>query len=96
MEIITLNDAKSLAQKYIAKLDLGEELVILDDETLTESFGWVFFYNTKKFQETGDFRYMVGGNAPIIIDKKSGRLSETGTAYEISHYINEYKSRENN
>lgn len=92
MQNITLNDAQTLAEEYISKLDVDEELVVLDDETLTEDFGWVFFYNTKKFQETGDFRDMVGGNAPIIIDKESGRLTETGTAYEVSHYIEEYKA----
>ncbi|EFP95200.1 YrhB domain-containing protein [Vibrio caribbeanicus] len=92
MQNITLNDAHTLAEEFISKLGLDEELVVLDDETLTEDFGWVFFYNTKKFQETGDFRDMVGGNAPIIIDKESGRLTVTGTAHEVNHYIEEYRA----
>ncbi|TDF37641.1 hypothetical protein EYS14_15125 [Alteromonadaceae bacterium M269] len=60
-----------------------------------EEFGWVFFYNTKKFQETGDFRDMIAGNAPIIVDKVSGEITETGTSYDVEYYIKEYRNRYN-
>ncbi len=36
--------------------------------------------------------FMLGGNAPIIVNKDTGVLSETGTAFDVDHYIEEYKS----
>ncbi len=87
--------AKRVAIEYLHQQNCEYELVLLEDETLAEEFGWVFFYNTKKFQETGDFRDMVGGNAPIIIDKDTGELTEAGTAFDIDYYIEEYRRSKN-
>lgn len=92
MTTINYEEAKRLAMDYISHQDCDFELVLLEDETITEEFGWVFFYNTKKFQETGDFRDMLGGNAPIIVDIGGGQITETGTAYDIDHYIDEYRA----
>lgn len=89
---IKYEEARRLAMDYLKRQACDVELVLLEDETITEDFGWVFFYNTKKFQETGDFRDMLGGNAPIIIDNRNGKITETGTAYEIQHYIEEYRA----
>jgi hypothetical protein len=33
------------------------------------------------------------GNAPYIVNRNTGELIETGTAYEIEDYINEYESK---
>ncbi|WP_435274897.1 YrhB domain-containing protein [Psychrobium sp. nBUS_13] len=66
---------------------------VLDDETIEREWGWVFFYQSQAFIESGDFRDMVGGNAPIIINKNNGLLTYTGTAHDIEHYINEYEQK---
>jgi hypothetical protein len=58
-----------------------------------ESFGWIFFYNSKQFIDTGDFSYAIAGNAPIIINRMTGELSVTGTAHSIEYYIEEYQRR---
>lgn len=82
-----------------AKLDeferaAGEPLDIMKNQTLERSFGWVFFYNTQKYVETGEMKYMLGGNAPLIVDRINGHVHETGTAEPIEFYIDEYlKSR---
>jgi hypothetical protein len=91
MVSISFQEAKKLAYEYVCQQECDFELVILDDKTLEEEFGWVFFYTTKKYLETGNFRDLVGGNAPIIIDKETGQLTETGTAYGVDHYIEEYR-----
>lgn len=68
------------------------ECVVLGDETIEKEWGWVFFYQSKAFVESGDFRDMLGGNAPIIVDRNTGSLIYTGTSYDIEHYIKEYES----
>lgn len=79
-----------------AKLDeieqaTGESLFILEDRTLERPFGWVFFYNTKKYAETWEMIYMLAGNSPLIVDRMNGDVHETGTAEPIEHYIAEYE-----
>jgi hypothetical protein len=69
------------------------ELWLLDEHTLEEDFGWVFFYTSKLFHETGDYRYALAGNAPMIVDRSEGSIQPTGTAYPISHYLAEYRHR---
>ena len=62
-------------------------------ESREESFGWVFFYDSKEFLETDDFSKAIAGNAPVLIDKMTGELTETGTAHPIEYYIGQYKAK---
>ena len=92
--------SKSKAKELVAKeLEIKNqnhnddlELVVLDEETIEKEWGWVFFYQNKKYLESGDFRDMVGGNASYIVNKYTGELIVTGTAHEIEYYIEEYES----
>lgn len=68
------------------------DCAILENETIEKDWGWIFFYQSKVYIESGDFRDMLGGNAPIFIDKKTGKLSYAGTAFGIDHYIKEYEA----
>ena len=67
------------------------ELVILEDRTQEHDFGWVFFYNSKKYIESGNFRDAIAGNAPLIVDRKSGQIHITGTAHDIGFYIKNFQ-----
>ena len=69
------------------------ECVIFEEETIEKQWGWVFFYQAKSYVETGDFREMLGGNAPIIVNRNTGELFHTGTAHEVDHYISEYEAK---
>lgn len=69
----------------------GDSLLILDDRTLEKSWGWVFFYNAKRFIETGDILYALAGNAPYIGERTTGRLLSTGTAYPLADYLAAYE-----
>jgi len=83
--------ARQILDQYLAKLQVGRPytLGVFEGLTREESFGWVFFYNSTRFIETGDLRWALAGNAPVIIDRR-GRLHVTGTAYAPEHYIEEF------
>lgn len=93
--MIVESDAKYIASQYLEKLEseVGEPLEIVDKETIERSFGWIFFYNSKKYLESGELSYMLAGNAPFIIDRNNGELYETGTAKPIEEYISEYEEQ---
>jgi hypothetical protein len=92
--MMNLEEAQSLVQ---AKLDKNidpnndNRCVILEEETIEREWGWVFFYQSKKYVTSGDVEDMLVGNAPYIVNKKNVQLLLTGTAYDIDHYINEYE-----
>lgn len=86
-------DAREKAALYIQALSQGEgyELAIIDDATIETDSCWVFFYNSKEYLEKKNFSDMIVGNSPILIAKKDGALHETGTAYPIEHYIQNFE-----
>ena len=67
------------------------QVAILDDHTITQDFGWVFFYESIKFLNSGDSTHALVGNAPIIVSRRDGQLYETGTAEPIEAYIENFK-----
>ena len=84
--------ARELALGYVkAKESAGLEFVLLDDATIEEEFGWVFFYDSKRHVESGDYRDVVVGNAPIVITRADGCIHETGTAFPVEHYLEKFR-----
>lgn len=65
-------------------------LKILTDRTEEHSFGWIFYYDSSKHIETGDLQDALAGNAPLIVNRSSGELVETGTARESRYYVTNY------
>ncbi len=84
--IIAKNEINQLAKysKY--------EIILLLNNTIEFKYGWVFFYQTKIFVETGNPNYMLMGNAPIIINKFDSSCHITGTHKDIQEFIDEYIS----
>ncbi|WP_338868493.1 YrhB domain-containing protein [Spirosoma sp. SC4-14] len=84
---------------YLAYLQRNDPTYVQKKVTLVltnsqeESFGWVFFYNSKEFVETGNISHALGGNSPIIINKQTGELWVTGTANPIEFYIERYRAK---
>lgn len=91
----THEEARAAVYAYLAKLQAGRsyQLAVMEDRTRSEEFGWVFFYNTRQFVESGDVQWALGGNAPLIFDRRTGELHVTGTAHPIEHYIDEFRKR---
>lgn len=67
------------------------ELLVVDQETIETDFGWVFFYETEAYLKSGAFEDMLLGNAPLIVDRVDGSIHETGTARDITWYIENYR-----
>ncbi len=87
----TYDKALRLIRAYVEIASDGRNAV-MQDATLDLPYGWVFFYNSRAYLETGDDRSALIGNAPIIFNRVSGDLRVTGTAHPIEHYIREYEA----
>jgi len=67
------------------------ELEILDQHTIETDFGWVFFWNSKRYLEADEFQYALAGNAPLIVDRRDGSIHETSTAEPIEEIMERYR-----
>jgi hypothetical protein len=93
MTLNSLQEARVLAEGYLKKLPASPpiELVILDQHTIETDFGWVFFWNSKKYIETGNFQYCIPGNGPIIVDRRDGSVHGTPSACPIEESVERYR-----
>jgi|SRR5581483_11252416 len=90
--MITYLEASAVVERYLRQMatSYGSELAITPGQTMEFPWGWVFFYNSKRFLESGDYKQMLAGNSPLIVDRDTGELHETGTAEPIEWYIEKY------
>lgn len=93
--MITKEQAKKLVTASVCNrpdwLPDEDEIILLEDQTIEKSWGWVFFYTSKKWHETRDICYAIAGNAPILVERNTGRLIATGTAMATERYIENYE-----
>jgi hypothetical protein len=88
--LITKDEAR---ERALALASDGKHVVeILHAETLEYDFGWVFFYQAEEFLRTRDPGKALYGNAPIIVERQSGRAVLTGTAYSTAEFVNAYRA----
>jgi hypothetical protein len=91
--MIVFEEAKALARRYLLAIEPEVEmkLALLDEQTLERQFGWVFFYDSRAFLETGNFSDCLAGNGPVIVERSNGHLHPMGTAYPPQHYIDGFE-----
>ena len=78
----------------MAHNDLNDEdVVILDEHTIERNWGWVFFYQSRRFIETRDWRDGLVGNAPYLVNRTTGEFGLSGTSSTISELIEAYERR---
>ena len=75
------SEAEDLVSKRLEKMGPpGDQFVIVKEKTIEKSFVWIFFYNSKKFLETGSTIYLIAGNGPVFVNKMTGEIDFFGSA----------------
>lgn len=87
--MVDSGQAREIAQKWIdSNFDCsGDDDEIVVFHVREEEFGWIFFYQSKRYLETCDFSDQLLGNAPVIVKRESGEVVVTGTAKPIDDYV---------
>lgn len=82
---MNLHEARAIFERDVlaSKLDCD----ILEGETREYPGCFVFFYQSKKFLETGDSADILVGHGPVLIGRDNGRVFETGSAFSTAHYV---------
>ena len=67
--ILSKSDALERVSRELQSMATPDEpFVVVDSHTIEKSYGWVFFYNSRKFVETGLLQYRLAGNGPVIVN----------------------------
>lgn len=90
--MINKDQAKLLASEKLKELETQSKIALdlLDESTIEFAYGWVFFYQSEEYIRTGDLNKLIGGNAPIIVDKLNSSVIITGTRRDSQYYIDNY------
>jgi hypothetical protein len=90
--MLNFEQAKKVALIKLEDIEKSSnvKLSLLESETIAFDYGWVFFYQSDEFVKTGNTSKLVGGNAPIIVDKYDGSIILTGTSKSTKYYIEVY------
>lgn len=94
--MLTENEMLIIANKYIAFIEekAKKEILVYTDKIVKKPYGNIYFYDSKKYIETGIFSYRMLGNSPFLIEKKTGRVVNFGTAMDDDYYIEAYEKGE--
>jgi hypothetical protein len=86
--------AESIAAAYVRDLPRqgSPKCVLLPAQTLEEAFGWVFFYQSREYVETGRSSAKLATPAPLLILRKTGELRVLGTDLPVENYLVQYRA----
>jgi hypothetical protein len=83
--------AAALATAWVDILRDGGARIIRE-ATIAKPYGWIFFYQSNEFLDSGTPSAMLAGNAPIIVDRNTAELRVTGTARPLEEYLAKYEA----
>ena len=75
--MLTYREAERIAQAHIDFPTPGT-CVLLREYTISKPYGWVFFYQNRKYVETRNRDEALMGNLPFLVDRFDGRIREKG------------------
>jgi hypothetical protein len=92
--MLTRLEALELVSKELQRRSPPNDLfVVVEKHTIEKAFGWVFFYNSKKYLEKGTFRFRLAGNGPVIVNKDTGAIEFFGSNEPPEELIRDYEGR---
>jgi hypothetical protein len=89
--VIDEGRARQLAEQRLEEMASSTFVVTGVEEY---DVGWVFFYDSRRHQQTRAFEDALAGNAPILVDRSDGSVHVTGTALPVDQYIERYRHRD--
>lgn len=84
--MISKSEAEKLVEQHLQGLnrEVPGGVALMHDSTIERPYGWVFFFNSRRFLETGDPLESLLGNSPILVEARDGHMTHLGTALPIS------------
>ncbi|NID17385.1 YrhB domain-containing protein [Luteibacter yeojuensis] len=87
--MIDYNVALAKVNEHLGKSEMALQVTSCDEFPV----GWLFYYQTKEYLETGDPSSLLAGNGPMLIDRETGDLLILVTYRPVEVQIEEYARR---
>jgi hypothetical protein len=85
--------AEAVARAYMDR-DFGpaaEGFAILGDRTRDLGYGWLVFYNSRRYRETRNHRDGLAGNGPLVV-LRDGTVRQCAAAYPLAWSLREIEA----
>jgi Immunity protein 35 len=69
------------------------QYVVEEEATIEKPWGWIFFYQSKKYLETGIFMHRLAGNGPVFVNKETGEMNFFGGVPSLDVILADYEKR---
>ena len=90
--MITKEQAIQIAIKKIGSITVPDDsCILLDKLTIETNFAWIFFYNSKRYNDTKNMSYHLAGNSPLFISKTNGNITTYSSSLDFNKMITQYK-----
>jgi hypothetical protein len=88
------SEALELVSKQLdGKSSDNVQYVVVGESTIEKPFGWIFFYQSKKFLETGIFKHRLAGNGPVFVNKMTGAIDFFGSLPPFDVILTDYEKK---
>jgi hypothetical protein len=88
------DSAREFVMQHINRAaPLEERNTVLDEQTIEKEYGWVFFYQSKAFLETGDKALRLYGSTAMLVEKDTGAFHEFGAGRSVESQIAHFEQR---
>ena len=87
--MLTKEKAREMVMREIEMLPHGlgpDGVVVLDEHTIERPWGWVFFYQSRRWREMGDENFFLLGNVPYIVNRHDGSIHAISAADPAAEY----------
>jgi len=87
---MTREEARAAVLERAHRRCVGISDIVIDDaHTMEKPYGWIFYYTTRRYLESGDPMYMLFGNGPVVVIAATGEIVELGSARPPEEFIKE-------
>ena len=76
----------------IVRRQIPSDCDVMEDATIERHYGWVFFYQTKRFIETRDFLDGLIGSGGILVENNGGRCVQFGSGHSTDVSLKIYEA----
>ncbi|QTD55551.1 YrhB domain-containing protein [Parasphingorhabdus cellanae] len=90
--MIDKTEAQRIADQHLAELSESAKTELVFTDVQEQDWGWLYFYQSASFAETGAIGDMLAGNAPFIVARETGMVTTLGTAKPVEDYVADYVS----
>jgi len=91
---VSINNMKKDEAENIVERELfldKKNCSVMPKSTKEFSKCFCIYYQSNNYVETGQFSDMLVGHGPVLIEKSTGRVFETGSALSEEHYVEAFE-----